>query len=404
MKIGILTYHASCNFGANLQAYSTYSAVKNSGNDPIVIDWYPKDIEAHYKASIPLRQIEAHHGFVREKFVLTKRCENSEDIAKELERLGISNVIIGSDAVFNTSPVLKRLVLSKKRIIRYASPNLMRRFPNAFWGLFADYMEHKPVMQVMSASSQNTPYGCFMPHTKKAMAQRLLKFKYLSVRDDWTKSMVCDLTHGALNPPVTPDPVFAFEHNVKDIPARDYIEEKFGLRQAPYVLMGFRRNNTPRPAWIKKFCEMAKSRGMRPLWLPMPDLLAGVDYELPNGITPLEWYALIKYSKAYIGNNMHPIVIALHNCVPFYSFDQYGVKSYLFKSNEKASKTYHILKSADMFDWRTKAIFAEMQIPSPEHVWDKLDNFDKAKCAAFAATRLAEYKDMMTRIFANFGA
>lgn len=40
------------------------------------------------------------------------------------------------------------------------------------------------------------------------------------------------------------------------------------------------------------------------------------DFSITTPLPPLDWYALIKYAKGYIGENMHPIVVALHNAVP----------------------------------------------------------------------------------------
>lgn len=37
--------------------------------------------------------------------------------------------------------------------------------------------------------------------------------KYISVRDSWTRDMVVSITHDKIIPPVTPDPVFAFNEN-----------------------------------------------------------------------------------------------------------------------------------------------------------------------------------------------
>ena len=41
-------------------------------------------------------------------------------------------------------------------------------------------------------------------------------------------------------------------------------------------------------------------------------------------LSPLDWYALIKYSAGYVGSNMHPIVSSLANGVPCYSLDNWG--------------------------------------------------------------------------------
>ena len=51
MKIGLLAYHAACNFGAFLQLLSTVEYIKKQGDDPIVINWIPKDFRKDYENS-----------------------------------------------------------------------------------------------------------------------------------------------------------------------------------------------------------------------------------------------------------------------------------------------------------------------------------------------------------------
>lgn len=45
--------------------------------------------------------------------------------------------------------------------------------------------------------------------------------------------------------------------------------------------------------------------------------LSSTDVTISIPLNPIDWYALIKYSKGYIGERMHPIVVSLHNSVPF---------------------------------------------------------------------------------------
>lgn len=40
-----------------------------------------------------------------------------------------------------------------------------------------------------------------------------------------------------------------------------------------------------------------------------------VDLSLP--ISPIDWYYIIKYSQGYVGVLMHPIIVAIHNNIPF---------------------------------------------------------------------------------------
>ena len=43
MRIGLLTYHWVANYGANLQALSTYCYLDNNVYNPIIINWVPND-------------------------------------------------------------------------------------------------------------------------------------------------------------------------------------------------------------------------------------------------------------------------------------------------------------------------------------------------------------------------
>ena len=49
MKIGLLAYHAACNFGAFLQLLSTVEYIKKQGDEPMVINWIPKDFSKDYE-------------------------------------------------------------------------------------------------------------------------------------------------------------------------------------------------------------------------------------------------------------------------------------------------------------------------------------------------------------------
>lgn len=48
MKIGILTFHRSHNYGAVLQAFALLSTLKNMGHDAEIIDYWPKYRVGHY--------------------------------------------------------------------------------------------------------------------------------------------------------------------------------------------------------------------------------------------------------------------------------------------------------------------------------------------------------------------
>jgi predicted DNA binding CopG/RHH family protein len=99
-------------------------------------------------------------------------------------------------------------------------------------------------------------------------------------------------------------------------------------------------------------------RGVTCIVLPMPD--EGINYQhsfthiIHTPLSPIDWYSLIKYSRGYIGENMHPIVTCLHNAVPCYSIDNWGTKDFFRRTkNDGSSKVEDIMKIFGVSDYRS---------------------------------------------------
>lgn len=396
MKVAILTYHSSRNYGANLQAYSTYCRLRRDGFEPVVIDWN------YFKTQARDAKTNIHRRFVEEHMNLSRQCTTPREMAAELARLGVKNVVMGSDALLNVIPFLKWVGLSKRTLLRFSKPSIANIFPNAFWGDFADFMPCDITMQMMSVSSQNADFRKFFPSTKRRMGERLSKFAYIGVRDEWTRDMVAAVSGNKITPPITPDPVFAFEDNAEEIPAAEDVLAKYSLEKKSYVLMGFRDRVSPDAKWTEKFSAIVSANGLKTVALPMPAKTDTLDYIFKNPPTPLEWYVLIKNAHSYVGNNMHPIVISIHNSVPFFVFDQYGIRKLVGKTEDSTSKTYNLLARAGLLEFRTKAVPHDMTIPSPESVWQKLESFDISKSNSAAEEKRRDYFEMMKNIESNF--
>lgn len=121
MKIGILTYHRSHNYGALLQAFSLKTFLRESGNDVGMIDYWP-DYHAHDYALIPyfrflgpitklkaiilfiigypriLKRSLKYRHFIRDQFNLGNKVMFSDSSA--LNTLVYDVVIYGSDQIW----------------------------------------------------------------------------------------------------------------------------------------------------------------------------------------------------------------------------------------------------------------------------------------------------------------
>lgn len=371
MKIGLLTYHWVDNFGANLQALATVNFIKSTGNIPIVIDYCPSDTQEWYRRRVESEEIEAFKSFGNKYYSKTKRCQTVSDVQKAIIENGIEAVIIGSDSLFN---LIKPYFLWKRlRMIRPTSDHI---YPNPFFGGFnCKYAG-------LSISSQNCDYKKFSDE-KEAIGKSFKNFQLMTVRDDWTQKMVSYFTDGSIVPKVTPDPVFSFNHYSKDIVIeKEKLIKKFGLSEN-YILYNFGTfiNRLPE-GWIEEFGELCSKDEIEPVEMPHT-LLKNRCKKISWPLDPLEWYYLIKYSNGYVGELMHPIVVSLHNCVPLFSFDHYGIKN----GSISSSKIYHIVNEAGLIE-NYFNINQSLDCPSPTYVMEKLKHFDRAKCASFSEMQL----------------
>ena len=400
MKIGLIAYPTVCNFGANLQLLSTLEYFRKHNIDAEIINWTPTSLEKVYKGGTPDVQYKIHQGFRDKYFTMSTICRTAKDVAKVIEKDNITGVVIGSDAVAQHHPFIDRIVFPSPRIIRFLTYSEDRMFPNVFWGTFQDYLNTKVPIAVLSASCQNSPYKKFGIKIKKQMSERVKKYNYLSVRDKWTQMLYKDVTHGSIVPPITPDPVFAFNYNVDYVPTKPDILKKFSLPEK-YILLSFNTKMRINRDWINAFQELAHKLGFTCVALTYPNGILHediTDMSIKIPLDPLDWYAIIKYSCGYVGNNMHPIVVSIHNSVPFFSFDNYGVTRFKIYYQKESSKIYDILKRANLLDNRANVTTFTSKIPKPSEVINYLVNFDKDKCESFSVAWYREYLKMMESI------
>ncbi|MGN6493963.1 MAG: polysaccharide pyruvyl transferase family protein [Agriterribacter sp.] len=396
-KIGILTHFDVCNFGANLQALSTASYLRDNGYSPLFIHW--GGYQENLLNGVSEQQFVAHKSFVEKYLPSTSTCYNDEDIRNAIKNESIDAIVVGSDAVLTYKPFFDRFLLTKKGIV-YTKPNQDYLFPNPHWLSFFNDEVSIPAA-LMSPSSQNSVYWMINPSLKQKMGKQLQKFSYLSARDTWTKNMIQYLNPAAKDVPVTPDPVFAFNQNVRQDVTKDSVLKKFNLPEK-YVLVSFHKKKQllPGEAWLKEFREIGSKLGIATVELPMPkgNAQLNLEYQITNPLDPLDWYNLIRFSDGYVGHLMHPIIVSLHNTVPCFSFDTYGFTMFKYFKNYTSSKIYDIFNTAQLLqNWeKAENIFKT----TPQKVWDALTNFDKSKCEKFINNKLADYNKMWLNITA----
>lgn len=401
MRIGLLAYHSAINFGATLQLLSTYSYLLNHNHQPIIINWIASDLEEQYKQHTSHVQLEEHKKLRNSIWRETALCHTENDVAKIIKEEKIEAVIIGSDAVCQHHTVMERLVFPCRRIIGIESATSDRLFPNPFWAIWNDLLPNPIPVAILSASCQDSKYQYFSQSLRRAMAQQVKSYSYISVRDTWTRNMFAYITNNTVIPDVTPDPVFAFAHNVKAlIPSREEVLKKFNIPEK-YLLFSFNNSNTVSQSWINDFQTITEHDGYTCVKLPFSDKIGFGQFhkEITLPLSPLDWFALIKYSAGYIGHNMHPIVVSIHTGTPFFSFDNYGLKKFNgLVTSDKSSKIRHILETAGLADWRISCISRKFNSPSATYIYKKLQAFNTNASKTFAGAYYEKYLSTMDTI------
>jgi len=365
----------------------------------VVINWVAKELDETYGKDNPTEQLEAHNSFINDNVPLTVLCRTAKEVAAVIDREGIERVVIGSDIVLQHRTLLSRIRITK-RGIKLRNQRADTRFPNPFWGEFIPMLKEKIPVSLMSASSQNVHYKSIKGSLRKEFKKALLGFSNIYVRDENTRNMISYFTHKQVVPEISPDPVFHFNQNNPEIIVREEILKRFSLPEK-YVLLSFRDSHVISEEWLKEIHTVFGKNGLTAVMLTTPRglLYKGLNMQAVGmPLSPLEWYYLIKYSSGYIGENMHPIVVALHNAVPFYSFDDYGKVMFKFKVIEHTSKIYSIVNLSGFSENRITTLGKNYQSPDPGRVASLILNFDSEKCMRFSLEQQRKYENMMTSI------
>lgn len=399
MRIGIITYYKVLNFGANLQAVSTYCYLKGKGHEPVFINYISKEGIADIEKGMDDPQWNAHIDFVNHIIKeQTPVCQTVEEVLNIINDYGIESIIVGSDALLQHHPFITRIRKARRKIIYIQSITSDRLFPNLFWGVG---LSNKIPMALMSVSSQNSEYNLFLPSTKKAMFSSLKDMRYISVRDNWTQYMVKTIMKREV--PVTPDPVFAFNQNLKDmIPNKEYILNRFKLPDK-YVLLSL-FSQVLSEQLIKELKQLFQKDGISLVILPLPTGVKfkhNIDFEIKLPLSPIDWYALLKYSNAYIGSNMHPIVSCLHNTVPCFSIDNWGRTNFWgHKKYDGSSKVQHIMEVFGVKQNHRLIENGQCKVTALE-IYEGIMSFPKDSVSQIASKQLSRYNNMMEDILTS---
>lgn len=315
-KVGIITFHASHNFGSMLQAYALQQVILHMGFDCKIINFRTKKqsdfytprfmkqegIKRFLKHILTLGyikqsylQYEIFERFLSEHLILTDRTYTTLDELEQDTELDFDYFISGSDQIWNISCIdfdwayFLPFVKKGKRIA-YA-PSMGRR-----------------VLSEMGNSSDSQINAC------------LKQYDSISVREKMTAQKICDIS--GYTPDVVVDPTLLYPKNEWIKLAGDT-----PLLKKDYLLLYM-------PAFDKKTFNLARkyaeSKQLPVILTLLPnhskwgvlEVYGKAEFHCVTG--PLEFLNLCKYAKVIIGNSFHAVIFSMIFGRPFYAVD--GVK------------------------------------------------------------------------------
>ena len=389
MKIGILTFFAGCNFGENLQVYTSQQFFKALGHEVWVLN-YRKDYIPYHYDRFPCEQAMAHKSFAEKRLNLTKMLSQN-DLLGYIQENDFDVVAFGADAIWN-----KRV---REDLFVYS----------AQWLIGVNLKRDLKIIGI-SPAFMGDSYLDLTKEERESFKRGIQRFTYLNVRDSWTRDIVnreimgSDYIH-ILNP----DPVFLLNDYCTD----KWDNGKCSLSKGSYMaitlpcgIRGWERYKTKK--WLSALRKILHDKGLLLVELPLPEGVSGFeefDQTVPYPIDPLQWFLHLKNAKAFIGLRFHAVVSCISACTPFFSLDVYGhIPRWLSYLNRigihrwdrilnTGSKIRNLLEGSGLENYR---INGALPIGfSPKRIVKILDEYDMNSLIVFRDKNKTLFKDHM---------
>ena len=366
MKVGILTYHSSDNYGAFLQSYALANALEErTGYDVEIIDYTMARAVKMNKKMINFnrRQIESwifnywkYKMFIksRKKFLpLSKELLVTDDLdlfAEYVKRQSYNIVIVGSDEVWKLDG--------------------FRGFPNPYW-LPKVTGVYKVAYAVSARNLKEDLDEKIISKVEKLSAD----FSYIGVRDSVTRELMAGCVSKTVSIHMNCDPTFAYDFKPDKETGEKILREKFHIKKNKKcigLMCGVPElaNNI-----IKEYNQDVQIISLY------------YYYRGSNGfavLTPFEWMHVIAALDGLITTFFHGMVFAIKNDTRFLVIENRQVK------DASSSKNYDLLKRNDLEEHY-------VSIFDKETLNRKLSDFIKEICKGetacdFSQTRVSEKK------------
>lgn len=366
MKIGVLTFHRSFNYGAFAQCYSLITKLKEDfpNHEIEVIDYsskkaidsYSVDIEKQKNKKTKQQLIERNKSFYKcqESLPLSKYHAVSDDYKETVEYLNENYdvIIVGSDAVWNWNT---------------------RGFPNLYF-----LKDFKGIKFSYAASAHGLTYQNMSGEQKDYLNNAFSEFDYIGVRDETTSNMV-HFVNDTIKTNFNCDPTMLLD--VQKVPCDEQkLKEKLISKGVDFSkpLIGIMAGNSIGYEIKKRFGKKVQLIGVY-----QPNKY--VDVYL-NDLTPFEWIKVFSFFKLTITHFFHGTMLSLVNGIPVIPVE--GISSFSAINKTKIKDLMERLKISDWrfeYDHRSFSLFKralhKYKICTDKKLWNevcsKVDEFLK---------------------------
>lgn len=336
MRLGILTFHRSYNYGAFMQCYSLCSKIRDSfpNIDVEVIDYSSMKSLGGYddlvrKASPNIKQllIDRNKAFLQcqEVLPLSPLKIVSDDPSELFDFINnrYDCIIVGSDAVWNWTPI---------------------GFPNAYF-----LKEYSGIKMSYAASAHGLVYQNMNNNQIQYVGTALSDFYYIGVRDITTENLV-KYVNSDLIPVHNCDPTMYLE--LEKVP---YDKEQL-IRKMVERGVDFGKPIIGIMAGESVGYEIKKNLGnhVQLVALYSPNKYADVYL---NDLTPFEWAHVFSFFKATVTHFFHGTMLSLVNHVPVIPVE--FIQGF---SAINTTKIKDLMTRLDLLDWRFEINLANRSI------------------------------------------
>jgi len=289
MKIGILTFHHTTNYGATLQAYALWKIIKHQGHEVEIIDYRPdKAVKLYLKEIQPIKINRRH-----------KRLDfNSRALGNLVKSWKMRNFLVSqmklSPKKYSTGEALKKFDFDYDLVIcgsdQVWSLDSFRGFDPSFYLDFIDDQANCRKISYAASFGKTKELGKY----KEVICKLISRFDVISVRE--TNSIQLLQQECNQQAEKVLDPTFLIEYS--EILSFPQVEEKYILIYA--ASMTLEQQNFVR--------SIAKQKKMKIISVGFPSKIA--DKNL-IGVSPEEWLGYFSKASYIVTHLYHGTIFAI---------------------------------------------------------------------------------------------